>query len=953
MSSPLKENRGDRYRMKRVITQLSLQKELPKEKESLINRIIQHLDDGDVDLAKRLIRNNYPEDDVKEELIRKIVNSRNNFAVTQLIEIMAEFLTPLDTVDGGTNGTDNNFNKPRLKQNIKVLRSAIIHATLNDDPETLEAILEVGEKSSKECFKKLIHNQGLSDENEKTSRMNPMIIACVQDFCRCVKLLYRNGFLVDLCKEDLKQIEYLITMDHVVANDWHLYYSLYLGSKHINIEAELGTKTMKRQTSFKKKLHQYVDPVDRYLKFLAFSSPIYISVTFVETECTNFVMDEKLLKLNDPIRKAFACATFAKYLSTTYVQQSNEYKKVGRACKEFTEDLLDQCEDMGEVKLILNYSNSEDVEQCENTNWNVALWEGHKEFVGHHYYQQFIWEKMTGDTFDWGNYFFFWKLLLIPAYLVLFLLYPFVIFLDFFREADILFVPPVIKETEQKKKTSVMMSSIVEITLHSLAGEDGRELVASEEYGYENQEGRVFGYFRERIHRPFFRIFVHIAIEAVFILSLIYSLVDPKDKKFTAETHFYDYLTYGLFMTFLFEDIVEVCRIKWKFFSSFWNSYSLFTHVLFAIGGVVQGYGFSIMDGEDARNLWGGNHPANVGATLFAIASTMAVVRTIRWFLLLRKVGPVIICVIRVLKDVVIVFILFIILYIGFSLAIYAMYKPFRNDKFHYPEQTMYSASETFSSLFWRFFDPGEAASVEIRRNFTNQEIEKILKEADPSLSDESIQNMTQTASFSSFDIQTREMIEEGTRSLEFSHFVGIAFWAVYQGIVAIILINILIALMNTTYTKISQVSDIEWKYSKSFMYAKFLPPQAALPPPFRWFYYLACLVRWLKNRRRSTPSQPRNVLEKQKYFELLRKLTKTKMQLDIEDSVEDDFDDLRKDFKNVVNKDVVKKLEFLEKKNEELSKNLLSCQQDNSLILNKLEKILLKLEDKQEESNA
>ena len=61
------------------------------------------------------------------------------------------------------------------------------------------------------------------------------------------------------------------------------------------------------------------------------------------------------------------------------------------------------------------------------------------------------------------------------------------------------------------------------------------------------------------------------------------------------------------------------------------------------------------------------------------------------------------------------------------------------------------------------------------------------------------------------------EKIAESTQSLEFSHFVGVSFWAVYLGIVAIILINILIALMNTTYTKISADSDIEWKYSKSF----------------------------------------------------------------------------------------------------------------------------------------
>ena len=253
----------------------------------------------------------------------------------------------------------------------------------------------------------------------------------------------------------------------------------------------------------------------------------------------------------------------------------------------------------------------------------------------------------------------------------------------------------------------------------------------------------------------------------------------------------------------------------------------------------------------------------------------------------------------------------------------------------------MDSASSTFSALFWRFFDPGELDAVGIKRNYADQEI-AILKEemgADPN-------NIDATKNL-------EEKIAEGTQSLEFSHFVGVSFWAVYQGIVAIILINVLIALMNTTYTKISEDSDIEWKYSKSFMYAQFLPTRAALPPPFRWFYYLACFARWVKKKTKKQTIQSRNTLEKQKYFRLLTKLIKTKMQLDIEDSIEDDFDDLRKDFKNVVNNDVVKELEFLKKKNEELTRNLESCQATNGLILEKLEQVLALIAEKHQEKNA
>merc|ERR1712013_520440 len=167
---------------------------------------------------------------------------------------------------------------------------------------------------------------------------------------------------------------------------------------------------------------------------------------------------------------------------------------------------------------------------------------------------------------------------------------------------------------------------------------------------------------------------------------------------------------------------------------------------------------------------------------------------------------------------------------------------------------------------------------------------------------------------------------------------------------------------MNTTYTKISQDSDIEWKYSKSFMYAQFLSTRAALPPPFRWFYYLALLVRWVKRRSQNHKVEKRHTLEKQKYFCLLTKLVKTKMQLDIEDSIEDDFDDLRKDLKNVV-----KKLDILEKKNEELAeelasckasssimaKELASCKASSSIILAKLEEVLSKLPSTSLESSA
>ena len=140
------------------------------------------------------------------------------------------------------------------------------------------------------------------------------------------------------------------------------------------------------------------------------------------------------------------------------------------------------------------------------------------------------------------------------------------------------------------------------------------------------------------------------------------------------------------------------------------------------------------------------------------------------------------------------------------------------------------------------------------------------------------------------------------------------------KGIVVVILFTILVALMNDTYTKVSQHADTEWKYSKSFMYAKFLSNRAAMPPPFTWVYYLAYFVRWCKMHAVNNVEMNRMCQKKKKYFDLLRKLVSMKLQLDKEDSCEDEFDDLRQDFRNSIkrvekfNTRVEKRIENVEK---------------------------------------
>merc|ERR1711962_1464733 len=76
--------------------------------------------------------------------------------------------------------------------------------------------------------------------------------------------------------------------------------------------------------------------------------------------------------------------------------------------------------------------------------------------------------------------------------------------------------------------------------------------------------------------------------------------------------------------------------------------------------------------------------------------------------------------------------------------------------------------------------------------------------------------------------------------SLEFSHAVGIAVWMSYQIIMTVLMINILVAILNTSYSEVWQRAESEWKYERTLYVAEFIPPRASFPWPFRPFYYIA-----------------------------------------------------------------------------------------------------------------
>merc|ERR1712013_411704 len=114
---------------------------------------------------------------------------------------------------------------------------------------------------------------------------------------------------------------------------------------------------------------------------------------------------------------------------------------------------------------------------------------------------------------------------------------------------------------------------------------------------------------------------------------------------------------------------------------------------------------------------------------------------------------------------------------------------------------------------------------------------------------------------------------EDEDFSLEFSHAVGIAVWMSYQIIMTDLMINILVAILNTSYSEVWQRAESEWKYERTLYVAEFIPPRASFPWPLRPFYYTARAAYNYKRQNTEPEGNERNRREKVRYFQLTREL--------------------------------------------------------------------------------
>ena len=183
-----------------------------------------------------------------------------------------------------------------------------------------------------------------------------------------------------------------------------------------------------------------------------------------------------------------------------------------------------------------------------------------------------------------------------------------------------------------------------------------------------------------------------------------------------------------------------------------------------------------------------GNNAIHVGMVMLSFGAGLEFFGILRWLVLLETTGPIVLCVLNVIGDALRMVSIYVVLFISHAIAFWSLYKPFRPDS----KQTNENATQNYtlaksasamksqrglvSTLFWRIIASSGPEMVNIKNN------------NDP----------------------------DHDFSIEFSHLMGLVLWGLYQIIIYVLMLNLLIAVLNTSYSKLWQNVDMEWKYNRS-----------------------------------------------------------------------------------------------------------------------------------------
>ncbi|XP_048189450.1 short transient receptor potential channel 3 isoform X7 [Perognathus longimembris pacificus] len=208
-----------------------------------------------------------------------------------------------------------------------------------------------------------------------------------------------------------------------------------------------------------------------------------------------------------------------------------------------------------------------------------------------------------------------------------------------------------------------------------------------------------------------------------------------------------------------------------------------------------------------ARDKWLPSDPQIISEGLYAIAVVLSFSRIAYILPANESFGPLQISLGRTVKDIFKFMVLFIMVFLAFMIGMFILYSYYLGAKVN-PAFT--TVEESFKTLFWSIFGLSEVTSVVLK--YDHKFIENI----------------------------------------------GYVLYGIYNVTMVVVLLNMLIAMINSSYQEIEDDSDVEWKFARSKLWLSYFDDGKTLPPPFSlvpspksFVYFIMRILNLSKCRRR------------------------------------------------------------------------------------------------------
>ncbi|XP_077589652.1 short transient receptor potential channel 7b [Stigmatopora nigra] len=200
-----------------------------------------------------------------------------------------------------------------------------------------------------------------------------------------------------------------------------------------------------------------------------------------------------------------------------------------------------------------------------------------------------------------------------------------------------------------------------------------------------------------------------------------------------------------------------------------------------------------------ARNKWRPSDPQIISEGLYSIAVVLSFSRIAYVLPANESFGPLQISLGRTVKDIFKFMVIFIMVFVAFMIGMFNLYSYYLGAKYN-PAFT--TVEESFKTLFWSIFGLSEVISVVLK--YDHKFIENI----------------------------------------------GYVLYGVYNVTMVVVLLNMLIAMINSSYQEIEEDADVEWKFARAKLWLSYFDEGRTLPAPYnlvpspKSFYYLILRVK-------------------------------------------------------------------------------------------------------------